>query len=143
MVIGLRCVYRNHKAMDATRFLHGHSLGFSITLTAEVDDKEKYGEVGVLEKFRKEKSGWMDEYLEEAFNHAVIVSTEDPYANVIAIMETEGLADLRWMVGVGLTDFAQMIKTDFNEVLQQQTNGVIKVDLVIVTEHQANRQGLA
>jgi hypothetical protein len=143
MVVGLRCAYRYHRATDATRFLHGHSLGFSITLSAEVDDKEKYCDKGILESFIAHSSGWMDEYLEEAFNHAVIVSTEDPYANVIAIMETEGLADLRWMVGVGLPEFAQMIKTDFNEVLQQQTNGVIRVDLVIVTEHQANGQGVA
>lgn len=135
MIIGRRCVYRNHLATDATKFLHGHSLGFIITLDCE--DQQK------LRNFIANKSAWMDEYLEEAFNHTVIVSTNDPYANVIAIMETEGLADLRWMVGVGIVEFAQMIKTDFSEVLKDQTNGEITIRFVTVVEHQANKQGIA
>ena len=135
MNIGVRCAYRIYQATDSTRFLHGHSLGFAISLSCEDEGK--------LKNFIEKTSGWMDEYLEEAFSYAVIVSTKDPYANVIAIMETEGLADLRWMVGVGLRDFAQMIKDDFSAILHNQTNGEIWIDLVSVVEHQANMKGLA
>jgi len=132
---GLRCVYRNRLAIDKTSLFHGHVLRFSIGLFCASQSD--------LVNFIERSSDWMVEYLEEVFDHTLILSSEDPMVNLCVGLENEGVVDIRVMKEVGLSDFAEMIKSDFAGVLERQTDGRVWLEFVSVREHGSFEEGIA
>lgn len=135
MIAGLRCVYRTHQAEDATRFLHGHSLGFVFTLCSK--DKTK------LDNYCEHSIDWIDQYLEEAFNYTTILAADDPKISAVLISESEDVCDIRLMESVGIQHFSSMIRKDFDEVLKGQTNGELWIGSITVVEHGSNKRSIA
>lgn len=74
----------------------------------------------------------MEEYIEEVFSNTTLVSTNDQFSDLIVSLENEGLVDIRLMAEVGLGEFAKMIKQDFYQVLEDQTNGRLWVEKIRV-----------
>lgn len=120
----LSCVFRNRLADDVTFLLHGHVLRFFIDLGG-VD-------LGEMQNFLEKSSRWMEEYIEEVFSNTTLVSTNDQFSDLIVSLENEGLVDIRLMAEVGLGEFAKMIKQDFYQVLEDQTNGRLWVEKIRV-----------
>jgi len=77
---------------------------------------------------------WANQYLEELLTDTVLISRFDPLGNVIIIMETESLIDVRLMDDVSLEGLSKMIKEDFSLMLNQKTEGVVELAGVEVLE---------
>lgn len=119
------CLFRDYKTDG---FLRGHRLSMVLDFYYPTDDVLSAGQ---MEDYLLNKTSWIDEYLHECFSNTTLVSTEDPLANVIIILETEALIDVRLMRDVSLSGFEAMIMEDFSKVLKEQTNG--QVGLLKVT----------
>ena len=124
-----KCLYRDWTKNDERGYLSGHAIRVKIDFHAPDEDIMT---VGRLEDYVRDKSSWIDEYLHELFSDTTLVSTNDPLANVIVILETEGITDIRLMKDVSMHGFNRMLFEDFSKVLEEQTNGLIKIlDLMV------------
>jgi 6-pyruvoyltetrahydropterin/6-carboxytetrahydropterin synthase len=99
--IGLSACFRQPNAHSHCKLLHGYSLAFKFTFEAhELDERNWVVDFGGLKPLKL--------YLEETFDHKVVLSKNDPYLNTFKDLERKGLADLVILDGVGVEMFANM-----------------------------------
>jgi 6-pyruvoyltetrahydropterin/6-carboxytetrahydropterin synthase len=77
-------------------------------------------------------------YLEETFDHKVVLSKNDPYLNTFKDLERKGLADLVILDGVGVEMFAKHAYNFADKLVRDMTNGRCWVTEVECAEHGAN-----
>ena len=130
--IPFQYICRDHTKTGAEAFLRGHNtlvrLSFACDTTLSKD---------MLDIYVKEKTGWIDEYLHEVLDDTVLVSTKDPLANVIIILEQENMIDVRLMKDVTRHGLQEMFIEDFGPIVTEQTEGKIELAGVDVFEAMA------
>lgn len=133
---GLSCCFRQHKARSHCKKFHGYALGVSITFAAsELDDQNWVVDFGSL--------GSVWDWLEDTFDHKLIVAIDDPNIEEFNRLDWLGLADVVTMDNVGCEAFALAI---FNQVKvwleREQDAGFLnpsaQVHSVTVFEHGSN-----
>ena len=118
-----RCMFRDHTKTGEEGFLKGYALSVKIDFSC-VDDSM---DLKTLQAFVRDKTEWADNYLNELFANTVLISQMDPLGNVIIILETEGLIDVRLMRDVSLIGLSRMIMEDFSVIVKEQTDGLVEI----------------
>lgn len=130
--IGLSACFRQpHADHSHCRFLHGYSLQFRFTFAAdELDEKNWVVDFGGLKPLKA--------WLENTFDHKVVLDREDPMLYKFAELEAVGLAELTILDGVGVERFAYHAWKQANELVHEMTNGRCRCIEVECAEHGAN-----
>lgn len=130
--IGLSAVFRQPNADHShCHFLHGYSLAFTFTFGCkELDNKNWVVDFGGL----KELKAW----LEDSFDHKIVVDAADPHLNKMIELESLGLAEVRVFDGVGAEKFAEHAFNFANELVKKKTDGRCFCVKAEVAEHGAN-----
>src|SRR5262245_56270238 len=85
--IGLSCCFRQWRAESHCRFFHGYALGVRIEFEASELDKYNWVvDFGGLKSFK----GW----LENTFDHKLLVAHDDPELDIINKLKLHGVADI-------------------------------------------------
>ena len=130
--IGLSAVFRQPNADHShCHLLHGYSLAFTFTFACkELDNKNWVVDFGGL----KELKAW----LEDSFDHKLVVDKKDPALSTMIELEARGLAEVRVFDGVGAEKFAQHAYEFADNLVYEITNGRCWCVKVEVAEHGAN-----
>ena len=99
--IGLSAVFRQpHADHSHCKYLHGYSLGFKFTFGCdELDNKNWAVDFGGLKPLKK--------WLEDTFDHKVVLDADDPHLQDFLDLEAKGLAQITILDGVGAEKFAE------------------------------------
>lgn len=124
---GLSCCFRQWRATDShCRFLHGYALQVTLTFRSEdLDDRNWVMDFGGL----KSVKGW----LEEMFDHKLVVARDDPNLGILKELELQDLAELNIVEHVGCEAFAKMIF----DYVSHWVKGAF-LECVEVREHEGN-----
>jgi 6-pyruvoyltetrahydropterin/6-carboxytetrahydropterin synthase len=130
--IGLSAVFRQPNADHShCHLLHGYSLAFTFTFACkELDNKNWVVDFGGL----KQLKAW----LEDSFDHKIVVDKNDPALITMIDLEARGLAEVRVFDGVGAEKFAQHAYEFADNLVYEITNGRCWCVKVEVAEHGAN-----
>ena len=130
--IGLSAVFRQpHADHSHCSFLHGYSLGFKFTFGAsKLDNKNWAVDFGGLKPLKQ--------WLEDNFDHKVVLDINDPHLDKFKMLEEEGLAELVLLDGVGAEMFAKHAYDFADRLIKEATDGRCWVDSVECAEHGAN-----
>lgn len=130
--IGLSACFRQWRAESHCRFLHGYALAVHFEFEADdLDIRNWVVDFGSLKSLK----GW----LENTFDHKLLVAEDDPQLDVITSLAGLGIADPIVVPATGCEAFAKMI-FDATEVWLVD-NGYaprVRLGLVQVREHGAN-----
>jgi 6-pyruvoyltetrahydropterin/6-carboxytetrahydropterin synthase len=130
--IGLSAVFRQPNADHShCHLLHGYSLAFTFTFACkELDNKNWVVDFGGL----KQLKAW----LEDSFDHKLVVDKKDPALSTMIELEARGLAEVRVFDGVGAEKFAEHAYEFADNLVYEITNGRCWCVKVEVAEHGAN-----
>jgi 6-pyruvoyltetrahydropterin/6-carboxytetrahydropterin synthase len=130
--IGLSAVFRQPKADHShCHLLHGYSLAFTFTFACrELDEKNWVVDFGGLKQLKN--------WLEDSFDHKVVVDSADPKIDILYMLEQQGLAEITVMDGVGAEKFAQHAYDFADNLVFEMTNGRCWCVKVEVAEHGSN-----
>jgi len=130
--IGLSAVFRQpHADHSHCKFLHGYSLAFKFTFgCSDLDNKNWAVDFGGLKPLKQ--------WLEEQFDHKVVIDSEDPHMEDFYHLEKLGLAEITVMDGVGAEMFAQHAWAYADELVRKATNDRCWCESAECSEHGAN-----
>jgi 6-pyruvoyltetrahydropterin/6-carboxytetrahydropterin synthase len=130
--IGLSAVFRQPNADHShCHLLHGYSLAFTFTFACkELDNKNWVVDFGGL----KQLKAW----LEDSFDHKLVVDKKDPALSTMIELEARGLAEVRVFDGVGAEKFAEHAYEFADNLVYEITNGRCWCVKVEVAEHGSN-----
>jgi 6-pyruvoyltetrahydropterin/6-carboxytetrahydropterin synthase len=130
--IGLSAVFRQPNADHShCSLLHGYSLAFKFTFACdELDNKNWAVDFGGLKPLKK--------WLEDSFDHKVVLTSTDPHMETFKDLEAKGLAELTIMDGVGAEKFAEHAWRYANELVKEMSDGRCWCVEAECAEHGAN-----
>lgn len=130
--IGLSAVFRQPNADHShCSLLHGYSLAFTFTFGCdELDNKNWAVDFGGLKPLKQ--------WLEDSFDHKVVVDVNDPKLDFLRSMEAEGIAQLTVFDGVGAEKFAEHAFNFADKLVREQTNNRCYCVRAECAEHGAN-----
>jgi 6-pyruvoyltetrahydropterin/6-carboxytetrahydropterin synthase len=130
--IGLSAVFRQPNADHShCSLLHGYSLAFTFTFGCdELDNKNWAVDFGGLKPLKQ--------WLEDSFDHKVVVDANDPKLDFLKSMEAEGIAELTILDGVGAEKFAEHAFNFADKLVREQTNNRCYCVRAECAEHGAN-----
>jgi len=129
--IGLSACFRQPRAHSHCKFLHGYSLAFRFTFVAsELDERNWVVDFGGLKPLKK--------WLEDNFDHKVVLDIADPHIDTFKMLEDQALADINILDGVGVEKFAEHAYNKAQEIVNEMTDGRCWVESVECMEHGAN-----
>lgn len=100
--LGLSVAFRQHKAGSHCRFVHGYALAFRFVFEAnELDERHWVVDFGSLKSLK----GW----LEDTFDHKVIVAEDDPQIAWFREVHRLGVLDLVELPAAGCEKFAEYV----------------------------------
>jgi len=128
---GLSCCFRQWRADSHCNLLHGYSLGFRFTFESETLDERNW-----VYDFGNCK--WIKNYLDEMFDHTMLIDEEDPDLDTFKLLYDEGLVNLFTFKGVGCEKFAEHVYDYVSSKVYEDTTGRVSVYSVECFEHDAN-----
>lgn len=129
--IGLSACFRQPNAHSHCKFLHGYSLAFRFTFGCrELDERNWVVDFGGLKPLKA--------WLEDTFDHKVVLDKDDPFMDTFKILENAGLAELTIVDGVGVEKFAEHAYNFADALIYEMTDGRCWVVSVECMEHGAN-----
>lgn len=133
---GYSCVFRQPNATHSNcSRLHGYALAFEITFIArELDENNWVIDFGSFK--------WLKNYLENMFDHKLLVAENDPFAKEICEFANKtGIATCVVIPNVGCEAFAKLVYDKIQEHLNKNSLYVrreVRVSAVKVSEHSGN-----
>lgn len=130
--VGLSAAFRQWRAESHCRFIHGYALQVRCVFEAkELDARNWVVDFGSMKSFK----GW----LEDMFDHKLLVANDDPQLAVFDELHRKGLAQVRVVEATGCEAFARLIY-EYLESWLVDNGYAPRVDLikVEVNEHQGN-----
>lgn len=129
--IGLSAVFRQPLAHSHCKFLHGYSLQFKFIFGCEeLDERNWVVDFGGLKPLKK--------WLEDSFDHKVVVDREDPLLYKLSELESCGLAELTLFYGVGVEKFAEHAHKFADKLVREMTNNRCYCVSAECAEHGSN-----
>ena len=130
--IGLSAVFRQpHADHSHCRFLHGYSLAFKFTFGCDDLDHRNWAvDFGGLKPLKK--------WLEDSFDHKVVVDRADPMLYKLTELESAGLAELTKFDGVGAEKFAEHAFNFADNLVRELTDNRCYCVKAECAEHGAN-----
>lgn len=130
--IGLSTCFRQWRAESHCRLLHGYALAVRFEFEAdELDIRNWVVDFGSMKSLK----GW----LEDTFDHTLVVASDDPHLLILKQLEGHGLARIVEVEATGCEAFAKLIY-ECAEIWLQDYGYAPRVRLrsVEVREHGAN-----
>ena len=128
---GFSTCFRQHGAESHCSLLHGYSLGFKFVFSADQLDHRNW-----VYDFGDTK--WIKSFLEENFDHTLVVAYDDPFINELFELEKLGVARIVFLPAVGCEMFAKYVYEYVTEHIRERTEGRVELVSVEVFEHGAN-----
>ena len=130
--IGLSAVFRQPNADHShCSLLHGYSLAFTFTFGCDdLDNKNWAVDFGGLKPLKQ--------WLEDSFDHKVVVDVNDPKLDFLKSMEAEGIAELTVFEGVGAEKFTEHAFKFADKLVRDMTNNRCYCVRAECAEHGAN-----
>lgn len=129
--IGLSAVFRQPLAHSHCKFLHGYSLQFKFIFGCEeLDERNWVVDFGGLKPLKK--------WLEDSFDHKVVVDREDPMLYKLTELESCGLAELTLFDGVGVEKFAEHAHKFADKLVREMTDNRCYCVSAECAEHGSN-----
>ena len=129
--IGLSACFRQPNAHSHCKFLHGYALQFKFTFgCSELDDKNWVVDFGGLKPLKH--------WLEEKFDHKVVLELEDPQMQYFDNLAVAGLCELTVFNGVGVEKFAEHAFNYADKLVKDMTDGRCWCVSAECSEHGAN-----
>lgn len=130
--VGLSCAFRQWRADSHCKLLHGYALSVKLEFSSEqLDPRNWVVDFGGL----KEVKQW----LQEVFDHTVVISEDDPMRSEFMYIQGMGLAKVVVLPAVGCEKFAEHIYWHVHGWLAQKGIAAnVQLDSVEVREHGAN-----
>ena len=130
--IGLSAVFRQPNADHShCHLLHGYSLAFKFTFgCSELDNKNWAVDFGGLKPLKQ--------WLEDSFDHKVVLDENDPHLDDFKLLEEKGLAQLNIVDGVGAEKFAEHAWRFADRLIREATNDRCWCESAECAEHGAN-----
>lgn len=129
--LGLSACFRQPFAHSHCRFLHGYSLAFKFTFAcANLDERNWVVDFGGLKPLKA--------WLEDTFDHKVVLDENDPYLDYFKQLQNVGLAELTIVDGVGVEMFAKHAYNFADKLVKEITDNRCWVVSVECMEHGAN-----
>lgn len=129
--IGLSAVFRQPLAHSHCKFLHGYSLQFKFVFGCEeLDERNWVVDFGGLKPLKK--------WLEDSFDHKVVVDREDPMLYKLSELESCGLAELTLFDGVGVEKFAEHAHKFADKLVREMTDNRCYCVSAECAEHGSN-----
>lgn len=130
---GLSATFRQWRAPSHCRLLHGYSLGFEFTLEAEdLDARNWVYDFGGF----KEMKTWLD----NTFDHKLLVASDDPQMDLIASLAGHDVADVVILSAVGCEAFSRLAHENMKALVALDPAYASRVKVVKTRcfEHAAN-----
>jgi 6-pyruvoyltetrahydropterin/6-carboxytetrahydropterin synthase len=130
---GWSCTFRQHLATHShCRFIHGYPLAFEFLFQCETLDSRNWViDFGGLKNLKL--------WLQDTFDHKMLVAEDDPALDAFIAMEQAGIADIKFVPSVGCEMFAEMAFRHANDVLDALgAASRVKLVSVMVSEHHGN-----
>ena len=130
--IGLSAVFRQpHADHSHCKYLHGYSLGFKFTFgCADLDNKNWAVDFGGLKPLKQ--------WLEDTFDHKVVLDADDPHLQDFLELENKGLAQITILDGVGAEKFAYHAWNIADLLVKKMTDGRCWCEMAECSEHGSN-----
>lgn len=130
--IGLSAVFRQpHADHSHCKYLHGYSLAFKFTFgCSELDNKNWAVDFGGLKPLKQ--------WLEDSFDHKVVLDENDPHLDDFKLLEEKGLAQLNIVDGVGAEKFAEHAWRFADKLIREATDDRCWCESAECSEHGAN-----
>ena len=129
--VGLSCCFRQWRADSHCNKLHGYSLGFRFTFEAvKLDERNWVYDFGGCK--------WIKEYLQDEFDHKLVVAKDDPKLERILHTTYTDIAVVNVMDDVGCEKFAEWIYKHVEPRIHNETKGRVSLFSVECFEHGAN-----
>jgi len=129
--VGLSCCFRQWRADSHCNKLHGYSLGFRFTFeAAKLDERNWVYDFGGCK--------WIKEYLQDEFDHKLVVAKDDPHLERILHTVYTDIAVIKVMNDVGCEKFAEMVYNHVASKIKEETKGRVSLFSVECFEHGAN-----
>jgi len=129
--VGLSCCFRQWRADSHCNKLHGYSLGFRFTFeSANLDEHNWVYDFGSCK--------WIKEYLQDKFDHRLILAKDDPEFERIRDLGWRDIAVIIVMDDVGCEKFAEMVYNYVAPKIRAETKGQVSLFRVECFEHDAN-----
>lgn len=133
--VGLSVCFRQWRAASHCRLLHGYAIAVRIVFEAEELDEN-----GWVQDFGDLKD--IKAYLQDQFDHTVMVAADDPKRAFLESLAVAGLANIRIVPRTGCEAFARQIFCYIEGWLRDLNTGGtadrVQVVSVEVSEHGAN-----
>jgi 6-pyruvoyltetrahydropterin/6-carboxytetrahydropterin synthase len=118
---------RQHRAKHShCQLLHGYAIKFKVWFEAdELDD------MGWVVDFGGFKHNGLKDWMNDMFDHTLLLQSDDPYKDFFDGMAMEGLAKIHFLETMGAETLAKLVYDKFNDTLSKQDAGrsrVVKVE---------------
>jgi len=136
---------RQHKAQHShCQLLHGYALKFKVWFASETPNDENGGlddmnwivDYGGFKD--APKGNGLKTWMNEMWDHTLLIEKDDPYLDFFQSMAMEGLATLHVMDKMGAESCAKMVFDKFNETMAKTDGGRCKVIKVECWENDNN-----
>jgi len=120
-----------HADHSHCKYLHGYSLGFKFTFgCADLDNKNWAVDFGGLKPLKQ--------WLEDTFDHKVVLDADDPHLQDFMELEAKGLAQITILDGVGAEKFAYHAWNVADLLVKKMTDDRCWCESAECSEHGSN-----
>ena len=130
---GFSCAFRQWSAESHCSYIHGYSLGFTVTIGSDKLNQQNwvydFGDFNFLE-----------DWLREHFDHTLLVAINDPHKDEIKSLNKNKIARIVEVPEISCEKFAEMTFKFIDNHLNLNDYNV-KVLSVEVSEHPGNTAG--
>ena len=122
---GYSTAFRQWRAKHShCQYLHGYAMEFKVTFAGDLDQLNWVCDFGSF------KRNGIKEHLSYMFDHTTVVAKDDPHLENFKKLSQQNLIQLRIIDDVGCEKFATYVFNYINEIVQNETNGRVKVLMV-------------
>lgn len=128
---GFSCCFRQWRAIHShCSLLHGYSLGFKFTIVSEnLNECNWVFDFGSFTPVKQFLGKW--------FDHTLVIAEDDPDRQVLEMLASKHVANVKIMEHVGCEKFAEFVFNKTKEMIESSENDV-HLESVEVFEHGAN-----
>ena len=112
---GHSCAFRQWRADSHCNLIHGYALQFELKFGGELDERNWIVDFGGLKPLKQ--------WLEEQFDHKVVIDSQDPHMEDFYELEKKGLCEVTMMDGVGAEMFAKHAFDYADALIKRETQG--------------------
>jgi 6-pyruvoyltetrahydropterin/6-carboxytetrahydropterin synthase len=131
---------RQHKAQHShCQLLHGYAFEFKVWFESKEEIEEKQlDEMNWIVDFGLFSRNGLKDWLNDTFDHTLLIEKDDPYVELFKDMEQFKLAKVKVMDRMGAESMAKLVFDKFNDVFSKTEGGRIKVVKVECFENNKN-----